>query len=88
MKRKPSTQYTVRDVPEAVNARVREVANQEDISMNTAILRTLDRGLGLSGQRIVRRNLRRLVSPPTDIDATGWRKILRSLDVVDQDAWK
>ena len=86
-KRKP-TQYTVRDVPEHVNARVREVAHQEDISMNTAILRTLDRGLGLSGQRIVRRKLRRLVSTPAEIDVTGWQKTLRALDVVDEAVWK
>ncbi len=88
MKKKQDIQYTIRDIPARADSRLREVAALENISLNQAALRTLERGLGLSGEPIIYRRLRPLVSKTADLDRAAWNKTLSSMDVVDLEKWK
>ena len=51
--KKTKTQYTIRDIPELTDSRLRETAAMEEISLNQAALQALQRGLG-SGDQSVR----------------------------------
>ena len=87
MKKRHKCQYTVRDVPESTNARLREVAAEQDISLNQATLQALERGLGQQGT-VPYRHLRELVSPKQEIDRAAWDQTLSEIDQVHPDDWK
>lgn len=89
MKKRHTTQYTVRDIPEATDARVRETAAMENISLNHAVLRALDRGLGLAEEPVRYRSLGTLVAGASGkVDRKGWAGILESMDKVNPEDWK
>jgi hypothetical protein len=79
-------QYTIRGVPEAIDAAVRERAKAEGKSLNEVAVEALSDGLGLGESDVVRRDL-------SDIAGT-WRKdkaveaALAAQDRVDEDLWK
>ncbi|MFA7344835.1 MAG: hypothetical protein WC003_11055 [Terrimicrobiaceae bacterium] len=79
----------MRDISEAADARVRETAAMEDISLNHAVLRALDRGLGLAEEPVRYRSLGRVVAGSSGkVDRKGWADILESLDKVTPEDWK
>ena len=89
MKKRHSTQYKVRDISEAADALVRETAAMEDISLNHAVLRALDRGLGLAEEPVRYRSLGRIVAGASSkLDRKGWTDILDSMDKVNPEDWK
>ncbi len=88
MTKRQKVQYTIRDVPKTADARLREAAAQEDLSLNQAALRALERGLGLQGERVIYRRLRHLISPSSEIDRKAWEQSLAAMDQVDEEAWK
>ena len=89
MRKRHTTQYTVRDITEATDARVRETAAMEDISLNHAVLRALDRGLGLAEEPVRYRSLGKIVAGASGkVDRKGWTDILESMDMVNPEDWK
>ena len=82
------SQYTIRDIPVTVDNRLRETAALEDISLNQAALRALQRGLGTAEEPIRYRSVRDLLPQGNSMDITGWTKILKELDHVDPADWK
>jgi hypothetical protein len=88
MKERHSKQYTVREVSESVDLRLRETAALEDISLNQATLRALARGLGLSDEPVRYRSLRGIVKPGDKVDTKGWAKALGAMDTVNPEDWK
>jgi len=88
MKKRHTTQYTVRDISEAADSRVRETAAMEDISLNHAVLRALDRGLGLAEEPVRYRSLGKIVAGASGkVDRKGWADILGSMDEVNAENW-
>jgi hypothetical protein len=89
MKGRKKIVYTLRDVPNEADSRVREVAAAEEVSLNTALLRLIERGLGGDSYSIPRRrDLRHLVDGLPAANEREWRAFLASTDVVDQEKWK
>lgn len=89
MKKRHTTQYTVRDISKAADTRVRETAAMEHISLNHAILRALDRGLGLAEEPVRYRSLRKIVAGTRDkVDRKEWAGVLGSMDKVNPEDWK
>jgi len=89
MKKRRTAQYTVRDISEAADARVRETAAMEEISLNHAILRALDRGLGLAEEPVRYRSLGKIVAGASGkVDRKGWADILGSMDKANPEDWK
>ncbi len=87
MSKRQKTQYTVRDVPEVLDQRLREEAASEGISLNQAALKVMERGLGLADSPARRRNLGGLVKATDTLDRAGWDKALRSMDQVNPADW-
>jgi hypothetical protein len=88
MKEKQNIQYTVRDIPEELDARLRETAAMEEVSLNQSVLRALNRGLGLGGGTVRYRSLRKIVNSVPPPDRKGWSKLLQSMDTVNDADWK
>ncbi len=87
MKEKHKVQYSVRDVPEEMNMRLREVAAEEEVSLNQAVLRAIERGLGMSGGCVRYRSLRGIVSRAPKPDKAGWSRVIKELDKVHPEDW-
>lgn len=88
MNEKHKTQYTIRDIPEGTNNRLREVAASMEMSLNQAAIRALERGLGVTGQTVSYRKLKKLVLNPKDIDKKAWDKTLTEMDRVNPKDWE
>ena len=88
MKEMRKVQYTVRDIPEAADLRLRETAAMEEISLNQAALRALERGLGLAEEPVRYRSLRQIVRPTDKVDRKGWNEALGKMDTIHPEDWK
>ncbi|HJX65099.1 MAG TPA: hypothetical protein VJ860_14245 [Polyangia bacterium] len=79
-------QYTLRNIPNQLDAEVRRRAHEERKSMNRALLEALARGVGLQGEAQRQRDLRDL--------AGSWKKdpafdqAIAEQDKVDEALWK
>ena len=79
-------QYTIRNVPDSVDAALRQSARRQGKSLNEIAVEALARGAGLTGSRTRQRDL-------TDI-AGSWRKdpefdrALAAQGTIDEDLWR
>ena len=79
-------QYTIRKVPNSLDAALRRRAREQGKSLNEVALEALARGAGVSGERDRRRDLR-------DIAGTWQRDrafdlALAAQDTVDSELWR
>lgn len=78
-------QYTLRNIPAAIDALLRLRAREEHKSLNDVTLETLARGLGLSGEPARLRDLSDIAGrTPLDLRT---RKALEEQRVVDVELW-
>jgi len=87
MEKKPTVQYTVRDVPEEVDGLLRESAALEGVSLNQATLRALERGLGSERQPVRYRTLRQMIAQ-TKVSTKAWQAALEEQDQTNPEDWK
>ena len=88
MAKKSTVQYTVRDVPEDVDCRLRESATLEGVSLNQAALRALQRGLGMEREPVRYRNLRQMLAETPKVSTKAWRAVLEEMDTTNPEDWK
>ncbi len=86
--KKRKIQHTIRDVPEAVDSRLRQRATSEEISLNQAALQAMERGLGMAGQPIRYRSLHSLRQKPEEVDHASWSDAFAQMDRVNPEDWK
>jgi len=79
-------QYTIRKIPNALDAALRRRAREQQKSLNEIAIEALARGAGVAGERRSQRDLR-------DIAGT-WRgdrafnEALAAQDTIDEELWK
>jgi len=88
MEKKPTIQYTVRDVPEEVDGLLRESATMEGVSLNQATLRALERGLGSERQPVRYRTVRQMLAQTPKASTKAWRAALEEQDQTNPEDWK
>jgi len=88
MTKKFKTQYTIRDIPESTDSRLRETAAMEEISLNQAALHALQRGLGAGDHSVRYRSLHSLLHKKDEVDQASWRSTLAEMDRVNPEDWK
>jgi len=87
MEKKPTVQYTVRDVPEELDGLLRESAALEGVSLNQATLRALERGLGSERQPVRYRTLRQMITQ-NKVSTKAWQAALQEQDQTNPEDWK
>ena len=87
MSRRHSVQYTVRDIPEHADLRLRAVAAAEKISLNKAAVQALSRGLGLDAAGVRHRSLRGLLRKRKAPDRKAWARTLEAMDKIEEADW-
>lgn len=88
MKKKPTVQYTVRNVPEEIDGLLRESAALEGFSLNQATLHALQRGLGTGRVPVRYRSLRQMVASTPKASTAAWRAALEEQDKTNPGDWK
>ncbi len=79
-------QYTIRNVPDALDRRLRERARRKGISLNDAAVEALGRGLGVTESEVEYDDLDDLIG--------SWQadpefdRALSAQDTIDGDAWR
>lgn len=88
MKKKPTVQYTVRDVPNEIDGLLRESAALEGVSLNQATLQALQRGLGTERVPVRYRTLRQMIAQTPKTSTATWRSVLKEQDKTNPEDWK
>ncbi len=79
-------QYTLRNIPQAVDAALRKRAGEEHKSLNDVVIETLREGIGLGAQKLRRRDLSDLAG--TWKPDAKFKQALAAQDQVDRDLWE
>ena len=79
-------QYTIRNVPEALDRELRERARRKGISLNDAAAEALKRGLGVAKTDVVYEDLDDLIGTWKHDDE--FDRAIDDQDRVDADAWR
>ena len=79
-------QYTIRNVPEALDRELRERAKRKGISLNDAAVEAIKRGLGLTDTDVVYEDLDDLIGSWKADDE--FDRAIKDQDDIDIDAWR
>ena len=79
-------QYTIRNVPEALDRELRERAKREGISLNDAAVEAMKRGLGVAESDVVYGDLDDLIGTWKQDDE--FDRAIEEQDKVDADPWQ
>jgi len=85
MKRR-AIQYTIRDVPHAVDRALRRRAREEQKSLNQTLVESVERGLGLEASPTIYRKLDFIAG--TWIEDPEFDAALAEQDIVDEAEWR
>ena len=79
-------QYTIRNVPEALDRELREHAKRKGISLNDAAVEAIARGLGIADTDVIYNDLDDLIGTWKSDDE--FDRAIEDQDKVDADAWQ
>ena len=79
-------QYTIRNVPKALDALLRDRARKEDKSLNETVLEALARAMGFSKEPTRQRDLSHLTG--TWIEDPEFDSAIEDQDRIDEDLWR
>lgn len=86
MKKKATIQYTIRQVPEEVDAKLRELAVKEGCSLNYAVLDALTHAAGTKDSPLVFHDLDALAG--SWVEDKAFDQAMSAFEQVDKDLWK
>ena len=86
MKKNACFQYTIRQVPKAVDDALRQLAVREGTSLNTAALDALRVGSGAGADHVQRHDLDHLAG--TWVPDPAFDKALEAFEAIDEGLWK
>jgi len=84
--RKSPIQYTIRNIPEQIDRRLREAATEYGTSLNAAAVAALSRGAGVDEEDVVHHDLDDLIGSWVQDDECD--KALQAMDAVDAEIWQ
>jgi hypothetical protein len=79
-------QYTIRNVPESLDAELRRVARERGKSLNEVAIEALARGAGVAGERVRKRDLADIVG--TWHEDPAFDSALAAQDTIDKEMWR
>lgn len=79
-------QYTLRNIPEALDRALRDWAREEGTSLNEAAVKAMVRGLGLTGELEKQRDLSELVG--SWVEDPEFDCALAEQRQIDEDIWR
>ena len=83
---KPVPQYTIRNIPDALDQELRERARRRGTSLNEAAIDALKRGLGITEDAVEYDDLDDLIGTWKDDEA--FDQALADQDTIDVDIWR
>lgn len=79
-------QYTIRNIPGALDAMLRDRAKREGKSLNEVVIEALARAMGFSREPVRQRDLSRIAG--TWIDDLEFDRAIEDQDQIDEDLWR
>lgn len=79
-------QYTIRNIPERTDVRLRETAVEYGVSLNEAVIAALTRGLGVEADAVEHHDLDALIGSWVQDPACD--RALADMDKIDKELWK
>lgn len=82
------SQITVRNVPEPVEARLRQLANASGASLNQTVVRVLEQGTGLASAPGPKRNLTSFAGRWTTEATATFDAATKIFETLDAEVWR
>jgi hypothetical protein len=79
-------QYTIRNLPEALDLALRERAKQENKSLNLVAIQAMARGMGFSKEKLRYRDLSHLAG--TWVDDPVFDQAIADQHTIEEELWK
>lgn len=79
-------QYTIRNVPDYLDAALRNTAREQSKSLNDVAVEALVRGVGLSDHKSRQRDLSDIAG--TWVEDPAFESALAAQDTIDQEMWR
>lgn len=80
------TQYTIRQVPERLDERLRRLARERDTSLNQVVVDLLSAATGLSDEPVLHHDLDDLIG--TWVEDPAVDQALAAFETVDEELWR
>jgi len=80
-----TVQYTLQGIPKRVDEALRRKARQQGVSLNQVAVEAITRGLGLSEERVLHRDLDDLAG--TWVEDPAFDEAVSEMDAVDPGFW-
>jgi hypothetical protein len=82
MKRK---QYTIRGIPEKIDAMLKQKAHEERKSLNTVVLEAIEKGIGAGDEPVVHHDMDDLAG--SWVDDPEFDKAIEAFEAIDEELW-
>ncbi|MEI6634923.1 MAG: hypothetical protein WCO99_00030 [Planctomycetota bacterium] len=82
------TQITVRNIPVAVEAKLRSLAHQSGTSLNQTVIRLLEAATGIKRQARRRRDFAQFASRWTAAEADAFDRAMSQSESIDEEVWR
>ena len=79
-------QYTIRNIPDALDSMLRNRAKRESKSLNQVIVEAIGRAMGLASEPLRHRDLSHLAG--TWVDDPEFDRTIEDQDRIDEDLWR
>jgi hypothetical protein len=79
-------QYTIRKVPNSLDAALRKAAREQGKSLNEVAIEALARGAGVTGERVRQRDLSGIVG--TWREDPAFDSAVAAQDTIDEEMWR
>ncbi|MCW8800572.1 MAG: hypothetical protein OQK71_06575 [Desulfobacter sp.] len=81
-------QITLRQIPENVDALIRQLSKEQKKSINKTIIELLEKALGVSRDSSKKRNLSQLAGTWSDRESEEFKKNTAQFDKIDWEIWE
>ena len=86
MKSSQKNQYTIRNLPPELDKTLRQQSKKTGKSLNTVVLETLTKGVGIVGKPVIYRDLSFMAE--SWVDDPEFDKAMEDFERIDEECWK
>lgn len=78
-------QYTIRGIPERIDAMLKQKAHEEHKSLNSVVLEAIEKGIGAADVPVVHHDMDDLAG--SWVDDPGFDQAIEAFEAIDEELW-
>lgn len=78
-------QYTIRGIPDKIDAMLKQKAREEHKSLNTVVLEAIEKGIGAADETVIHHDMDDLAG--SWFDDPGFDHAIEAFEAIDEELW-